>query len=142
MEEDFPRSAPIKGKRKSTTQVPEQSKDNGILNDEPSGKKLKVSKPSTSSSTNPALSTILKFFTSLRIKTKISQTTQFSYDNDSFELILNDHFLNILNVKEKTDSWPQYFHDINAFHTKIFFLPIFSNSMLNNNSILFAFLPQ
>ena len=62
VDEDFPRSAPIKGKRKSITQVPEQSKDNGILNDEPSGKKLKVSKPSTSSSTNPALSTILEPF--------------------------------------------------------------------------------
>ena len=56
VEEDFPRSVPIKSKRKNTTQVSEQSKDNGILNDEPSCKKLKVFKPSTSSSTNPALS--------------------------------------------------------------------------------------
>ena len=71
VDEDFPRSAPTKGKRKSITQVPEQSIDNGILNDEPSGKKFKVSKPSTSSSTNPALSTILEPFTFLRIKTKI-----------------------------------------------------------------------
>jgi hypothetical protein len=127
VEEDFPRSAPIKGKRKSTTQVPEQSKDNGILNDEPSGKKLKVSKPSTSSSTNPALSTILEPFTYLRIKTKNLQTTQCSYNNDSFDLILNDFFLNILNVKEKTDFWPQSFHDINAFLTKVFFFTDFFN---------------
>jgi hypothetical protein len=75
----------------------------------------------------------------LRIKTKNLQTIQCSYNNDSFDLILNDSFLNILNVKEKTDSWPQSFHDINAFLTKVFFLPIFSNSMLNNISILFAF---
>ena len=119
--------------------MPGESKDNGILNDEPSGRKLKVSKPSTSSSTNHALSTILELFNSLIIKIKIPQTTQCCYDNDSFELILNDFFFNILNVKEKTDSSPQFFHDINVFLTKVLFLPIFSNSMLNNNSILFAF---
>ena len=92
VEEDFLRSTSIKGKTKSTTQVPEQSKDNGILYDEPSGKKLKDSKPSTSSSTNSALFTNLETFTSLRIKTKILQTTQCSYDNDSFQLILNGFF--------------------------------------------------
>jgi hypothetical protein len=75
--------------------VPEQSKDNGILNDEPSSKKLKVFKPSTSSSFNPALSTILESFTSLRIKTKNLQATQCNYNNDSFELILNDFFEHI-----------------------------------------------
>ena len=32
MEEYFPRSASIKGKRKNITQVPEQSKDNGLMN--------------------------------------------------------------------------------------------------------------
>ena len=134
VEEDFPRSAPIKGKRKNSVQVPEKSKDNDPMNDEPSSKKLKVSKPSTSSSTNPGFSTILEPFSSLRIKTKVSQTTQRTYDNDSFELILNDSFLNIVNVKEKTDSWPQSFHDINAFLTKVFFFPIFVNFMLNNKS--------
>ena len=60
------------------------------MNDEPSGKKLKVSKPSTSSSTNPIFSMILEPITSLRIKTKVSQTTQYSYD--SFEFISNDFF--------------------------------------------------
>ena len=87
VDEDFPRSAPIKGKRKITTQVPEQSKDNDILTDEPSGKKLKVSKPSTSSSTNSVFSTILELLNFFKNKTKISQPTQCSYDNDSFELI-------------------------------------------------------
>ena len=115
--------------------MPEQSKDNDRMNDEPSGKKLKVCKPSTSPSTNPVLSTILEFFTSLRIKTKNnSQTIQCDYDNDSFEFILNDSFLNILNVKRKTNFWPQSFHDMNVFLTKVLFLQIFSNFMLNNKS--------
>ena len=93
MEEEFSRSALIKNKRNNSTQVPEKSKDNGSMNDEPSGKKLKVSKPSTSSSTNPVLSTILETFTSLKIKTKVPLTTQRNYHNDSFELIFNDFFL-------------------------------------------------
>ena len=40
VKEDFSRSAPIKGKKKNSTQVPEQSNDNGLMNDEPYGKKL------------------------------------------------------------------------------------------------------
>ena len=67
----------------------------------------------------------------MRIKTKVPQTTQRSYGKDSFELILNDHFFNILNVKEETESWPQSFYDINAFFIKVFFLPILSHYMLN-----------
>ena len=121
VEEDLPRTAaPAKCKRTNISQVPEQSQDHDIFNGQPSSKKLKVSKPTTSSNTNLALSTILEPFTSLKIKTKASQTTQCSYNNDSYELILNDSFLNILNVKEKTNVWPQFFHDINAFLTKVF----------------------
>jgi hypothetical protein len=131
VEEDLPRSAPTKGKRKNISQVLEQSQDHDIFNDQPSSKKLKVSKPITSSNTNPALCTILEPFTSLKIKTKASQTTQCSYDKDTYELILNDSFLNILNVKEETNSRPQSFHDINAFLTKVFFLPILSNYKLS-----------
>ena len=138
-EEDFPRSALIKGKRKNSVQVLEQSKNNGPINDESSSKKLKVSKASTSLSTNPVLSTILELFISLRVKTNVFQTTQRDYNNDSFELILNDSFFNILNVKEKTKSWPQSFHDINAFLTKVFFLLIFVNFMLNNQSSFVLF---
>ena len=43
-------------------------------------------------------------------------------------------FFNILNVKEKTNSWPQSFYEINAFLTKIIFLLIFSNFMSINKS--------
>ena len=106
VEVDFPRSTPIKGKRKNNIQMPEQSKDNSVMNDEPSGKKLKVLKSSTLSSTNLILSTILEPFIYLRIKTKVSQTTQCNYENESFELIFNDSFFNILNLKEKTEFWP------------------------------------
>ena len=90
MIEEFPRSASIKGKRKNSTQECEQSKDNGIMNDEHFGKKFKVSKPSTSSYTNLALYTILEPYTYLRTKTKVFKTTQCGYNNDSFKLILND----------------------------------------------------
>ena len=62
------------------------------MNDKPYGKKLKVFKFSISSSTNPVFSTMLEPFTSLRIKTKISQITQCGYDNQWFELILNNFF--------------------------------------------------
>ena len=63
----------------------------------------------------------------MKTKAKAFETTQCSYDKYSYELIWNDFFLNILNVKGKTDSWPQSFHDINAFLTKVFFLPFLSN---------------
>jgi hypothetical protein len=46
--------------------VHEQSKDNGLINDEASGKKLKVLRASNSSSTNPAFSTIFEPFMFLR----------------------------------------------------------------------------
>ena len=121
VEEDLPHSASAKNKKKSISQVPEQSQDHNIFNYQPSSRKLKVSKPTTSSNTNPIFSTILEHFTSLKIKTKASQTTQCSYDKDSYEFILNDFSFNILNVEEKIDSWPQSFHDINAFLTKVFF---------------------
>ena len=49
MEENVPRSAPTKGKRKNISQVPEQSQDHDIFNDQPSSKKLKVLKPTNSS---------------------------------------------------------------------------------------------
>ena len=34
VQDDFPYSAPIKGKRTNSTHVPEQYKDNGLMNDE------------------------------------------------------------------------------------------------------------
>ena len=136
VEENFPRSAPTKGKRKNIFQVHEKSEDNDIVNDQPSSKKLKVSKLTTSSTTDPTPSTILYHFTSLKIKTKICQTTQCYHDKYSYELILNDFFLNILNAKEKTDSWLQYFHDMIAFLTKVFFLPILQ---IINNPCKFVF---
>ena len=52
MEEDLPRSAPAKGKRNNIFQVPEQSQDHDIFNYQSSSKKLKVSKPTSSSNTN------------------------------------------------------------------------------------------
>ena len=130
VEEDFPRNAPTKDKRKNIFQVHEKSADNDIDNDQPSRKKLKVSKPTTSSTMTLTPSTILYHFTSLKIKTKVCQTIQCYHDKDSYELILNDLFFNILNVKEKTDSWLQYFHDMIAFLTKVFFLPILQ--IINN----------
>ena len=111
--------------------MPKQSKDNDIFNDEPSGKKLKVFKCASPLYTNHVFSIVLKFLTSLRSKTKASQTTHCSYDKVSFELILNEYFLNLLNVKEKTVSWPQSLHNINAFFTKVFFYQIFQKYMLN-----------
>ena len=45
------------------SEVTELSQDNDIFNDQLSSKKLTVSKPTTSSNTNPALSTILKPYT-------------------------------------------------------------------------------
>ena len=113
-----------------------KSEDNDIVNDQPSSKKLKVSKPTTSSTTNLTPSTILYHFIYLKIKTKVFQTTQCYHDKDSYELILDDLFLNILNVKEKTDSWLQYFHDMIAFLTKVFFLPILQ---IINNPCKFVF---
>ena len=90
VEENVPRSAPTKGKRKNISQVPEQSQDHDIFNDQPSSKKLKVLKHTNSSNINHILSTILESFTSLKIKTKVSLITQCSYDKDSYERILND----------------------------------------------------
>ena len=63
VKEDVPRRAPSKGKRKNNSQVPEQSQDNDIFNDQPSSKKLKVSIPTTSSNTNHVIFTIFEFFT-------------------------------------------------------------------------------
>ena len=95
VEEDLPRSVSTKDKRKNIFEVHEQSEDNDIFNDQPSSKKLKDFKPTTSSTTNLALSTILDSFTSLKIKTKVFQTTQCQYDKDSYDLIFYDLFLNI-----------------------------------------------
>ena len=39
VEEDFPRSAPTKGKRNNMFQVYEKSEDNDIVNDQPTSKK-------------------------------------------------------------------------------------------------------
>ena len=110
VEENFPRSAPTKGKRKNIFQVHEKSEDNDIVIDQHSSKKLKVFKPTISSTANPTSSNILYRFTSLKIKTKICQITQCYHDKDSYELILNDLILNILNVNKKIDSCLQYFH--------------------------------
>ena len=71
VEEDFPRNAPTKGKRKNIYEMHEKSEDNDIVNDEPSGKKLKVFKLTTSLTTNFTHSTILYHFISLKIKTKV-----------------------------------------------------------------------
>lgn len=107
------------------------SKENGIFNYEPFDKKLMVFILATPSDTNLAFSIILELFILLRIKPKGFQTIPCSLEKYSFELILNDYFLNILNIKGKTKSWPLCFHNINAFLIKVFFLPIFSNYILN-----------
>ena len=131
VEEELPYTEPTKGKRKKIAQVSGQFKDNVIEIGEPFSKKRKVLQPATPSDTNHIFPSVLEPFSSLRIKTKPPQMTQCNSDKDSFELILNDSFLNILNVKEKTKTWPQSFHDINAFLTKVFFLPILSNHIFN-----------
>lgn len=92
VEQDIPLRLLTKGERKNIIQVLEQSKDNDVFSIEPSSKKLKVFKFAPPSDINPAFSTILKPFTSLRIKIKATQTTQCSLDKVSFELILNDYF--------------------------------------------------
>ena len=66
--------------------------------------------------------TILESFISLRIKTKAFQTTQCNADKDSFKLILNNSFFNILKYQKKTESSPQHFHNNNTFFIKAFFL--------------------
>ena len=64
VEEDLSRSAPTKDKRKNISLVPGQYEDNDIFNDQPSSKKLEVSKPTISSDTKCDLSTILEYSTS------------------------------------------------------------------------------
>jgi hypothetical protein len=131
MGEKLPYTEPPKGKRKKFAQVSEQYEDNVIVIGEPSSKKRKVLQPATPSEANPILPSVLEPFSSLRIKTKPPQMSQCNSDKDSFELILNDSFLNIFNVKEKTKTWPQSFHDINAFLTKVFSFVILSNRIFN-----------
>ena len=74
----------------------EQSKDNDNLNDEPYGNKLKILKHVTPSNDIHNF----KPFSSSRLKFKAPHATQCNFDKDSFEFILIDSFLNILNVKE------------------------------------------
>lgn len=71
-------------KNKKNIQVPQQSKDNDIISDEPSGKKQKVILHATSSRTNLDPFIILEPLSSLRIKTKAHENTQRNYDKNSF----------------------------------------------------------
>ena len=71
------------------------------------------------------------FSSKLRIDSKAPHITQCNSHKESFELILNDLILNILNVKEKTNTQPQSFHDMKAFLTKVFFILIISNYILH-----------
>ena len=68
----------------------------------------------------------LRVFYFFKHQDKSFQNTQYSCDNDSFELFLND-FLNILKVKKKPTLGLNFFDAINALLTKVFFLPIFLN---------------
>ena len=101
------------------------------MTSEPSAKKHKVFQPATSSYTNLVIPSVLEPFSSFKIKTKASKLTPCSSNQNSFDLILSDSFLNILNLKEQTKTWPQSFHDINTTLTKVFFRTILSSHILN-----------
>lgn len=123
--------SPSEKRRKNITQVSANSREKDIMSGESSAKKHRVFQLTTSSCTNHIFPSVQKHFFSFRIKIKAPKFTPSSSNQNSFKLILNDSFLNIQNVKEQTKIWPQSFHDINTFLTKVFFLPIFSSHILN-----------
>ena len=125
LDQNLPYTKPTRGKRKKITQVCTHSKENDIMSGEPFTKKRRVLQPATSSYTNHVIPSMLEPFFSIRIKTKVPKLTACNSNQISFELILNDSFLNILNVKEQTKTWPQFFYDINTFFTKVFFSSFF-----------------
>ena len=109
------------------------SKKNDIMSGELYAKKRRIFQLATSSYTNHVIHSVFGPFLSFKHKTKDSKLASYSY-NENPKLIrahLNDSFLNILNVKEQTKTWPQYFHNINTFHKTLFFVSILSSHVLN-----------
>ena len=66
---------------KDIFKILEQFKDNDIISSEPSRKKRMVFQPATLLNNNHVIFTILKFFTSLKLKTEAPHITQYNFIN-------------------------------------------------------------
>ena len=131
LDQDLKYTKPRRGKTKKITQVSTHFKENNIMSGEPFAKRRKVLQPAISSYTNHVIVNVLEHFSSFRIKTIAPQLMPGISKRNSFELILNDLFLNILNIKKQTKTWPQFFYEINTLLIKIFILFIISSHILN-----------